>query len=91
MVAQVVGSARLALRGLMAIPRPRAEVGDVALTRSFEALRAHADSLAARLGHSSIVSMGMSDDFELAIAAGSTHVRVGSALFGARPPRQPNQ
>jgi PLP dependent protein len=30
-------------------------------------------------------SMGMSGDFEAAIAAGATHVRVGSAIFGARP------
>ncbi|HEX4890520.1 MAG TPA: YggS family pyridoxal phosphate-dependent enzyme, partial [Alphaproteobacteria bacterium] len=30
------------------------------------------------------LSMGMSDDFELAIRHGATHVRVGSALFGAR-------
>jgi PLP dependent protein len=30
------------------------------------------------------LSMGMSEDFEIAIAAGATHVRVGSALFGAR-------
>jgi pyridoxal phosphate enzyme (YggS family) len=31
------------------------------------------------------LSMGMSDDFEAAIAAGATHVRVGSAIFGERP------
>ena len=31
-----------------------------------------------------ILSMGMSDDFETAIRFGATHVRVGSALFGAR-------
>ena len=30
------------------------------------------------------LSMGMSDDFEIAIALGATHVRVGSAIFGAR-------
>jgi len=30
--------------------------------------------------------MGMSDDFETAIAHGATHVRVGSAIFGARHP-----
>jgi PLP dependent protein len=30
------------------------------------------------------LSMGMSADFEAAIAAGATHVRVGSAIFGAR-------
>lgn len=35
----------------------------------------------------SVCSMGMSDDFEIAVAEGSTQVRVGSALFGARPPR----
>jgi uncharacterized pyridoxal phosphate-containing UPF0001 family protein len=29
--------------------------------------------------------MGMSDDFETAIAHGATHVRIGSALFGPRP------
>ncbi len=33
-----------------------------------------------------VVSMGMSGDFECAIAHGATHVRVGSAIFGARPP-----
>ena len=31
------------------------------------------------------LSMGMSDDFEIAIAFGATHVRVGTAIFGARP------
>jgi uncharacterized pyridoxal phosphate-containing UPF0001 family protein len=33
------------------------------------------------------LSMGMSDDFEIAIAEGATMVRVGTALFGARPAR----
>ena len=33
-----------------------------------------------------MLSMGMSADFETAIAMGATHVRVGSALFGHRPP-----
>jgi PLP dependent protein len=33
------------------------------------------------------ISMGMSADFETAIALGATHVRVGSAIFGARPPK----
>ena len=32
-----------------------------------------------------VLSMGMSGDFEAAILAGATHVRVGSAIFGARP------
>ena len=41
--------------------------------------------LAAELGLAGL-SMGMSDDFETAIAFGATHVRVGSAIFGSRPP-----
>jgi uncharacterized pyridoxal phosphate-containing UPF0001 family protein len=32
------------------------------------------------------LSMGMSGDFETAIGCGATHVRVGSAIFGSRPP-----
>jgi pyridoxal phosphate enzyme (YggS family) len=43
----------------------------------------HLAQIAARNGLSGL-SMGMSDDFETAIAHGATHVRVGSALFGAR-------
>ncbi len=39
--------------------------------------------IGARNGLDSL-SMGMSDDFEIAIAQGATHVRVGSAIFGAR-------
>jgi uncharacterized pyridoxal phosphate-containing UPF0001 family protein len=34
------------------------------------------------------LSMGMSDDFAVAIAEGATMVRIGSALFGARPPKE---
>jgi pyridoxal phosphate enzyme (YggS family) len=41
--------------------------------------------IAARNGLAGL-SMGMSDDFETAIAHGATHVRVGSAIFGARVP-----
>jgi pyridoxal phosphate enzyme (YggS family) len=62
------------LRGLMCIPPADADP-----TPHFRALAA----LAARHGLG-VLSMGMSADFEAAIAAGATHVRVGSALFGAR-------
>jgi hypothetical protein len=41
-------------------------------------------AMARRLGLP-VISMGMSGDFEAAIAEGATHVRVGSAIFGARP------
>lgn len=44
--------------------------------------------LAARNGLSGL-SMGMSGDYETAIRLGATHVRVGTALFGARPPLSP--
>ena len=43
------------------------------------------NSIAARNGIG-LLSMGMSADFELAIQLGATHVRVGSAIFGSRPP-----
>ncbi|HSU22579.1 MAG TPA: YggS family pyridoxal phosphate-dependent enzyme [Variovorax sp.] len=73
---------RLALRGVMAIPEPAPdfEAQRALFLRAatvFERLRA--DGLAL-----DTLSMGMSADLEAAIAAGSTMVRVGSALFGAR-------
>ena len=76
---------RLRLRGLMAIPEPAPD---------FEAARAvhmRAKTLfdqmnAAGLGLDTL-SLGMSADLEAAIAAGSTMVRVGSAIFGGRPPK----
>jgi pyridoxal phosphate enzyme (YggS family) len=64
----------LPLSGLMCIP-PEAE--DPAPHFALLA------EMAARNGLSGL-SMGMSSDFEAAIAAGATHVRVGSAIFGAR-------
>ena len=73
----------LQLRGLMSIPAP---VADLALRReSFARLRRLFETLRTDFPGCDTLSMGMSDDFELAIAEGSTMVRVGSALFGARP------
>jgi hypothetical protein len=46
--------------------------------------------LAAELGLAGL-SMGMSADFETAVAFGATHVRVGSEIFGARPPQPPRR
>lgn len=78
----VVASPRLRLRGLMAIPAPAADPLDRA--RAFARMRDLFDRL--RTSHPSIdtLSMGMSDDFELAIREGATMVRIGSLLFGAR-------
>lgn len=73
---------RLKLRGLMAIPEP---TSDVALQRErFAALRHLRDALNAEGLLLDTLSMGMSDDLEAAIAEGSTMVRVGTAIFGAR-------
>ncbi|MFV0514627.1 MAG: YggS family pyridoxal phosphate-dependent enzyme [Jhaorihella sp.] len=66
----------LPVRGLMCIP-PVSEEPSLHF-----ALLAR---IAARNGLTGL-SMGMSDDFETAIAQGATHVRVGSAIFGAREP-----
>lgn len=66
----------LPLQGLMCIP-PEGEDP----TPHFAQLAA----MAARNGLDGL-SMGMSSDFEAAIAHGATHVRVGSAIFGARRP-----
>ena len=55
---------------------------------AFEELRQIRDAAQERLGRSlPILSMGMSGDFEVAVAAGSTMVRLGTVLFGPRPPR----
>lgn len=70
----------LALRGLMAIPAPRAD-----MRPAFARLRALRDDLARTSGADlPVLSMGMSDDFEAAIAEGATCVRIGTALFGQR-------
>jgi len=65
------------LRGLMAIPEPGA---DRSRYRSVKALY---DSLKDEYGFDTL-SLGMSDDMDVAIAEGSTMVRIGTAIFGAR-------
>jgi PLP dependent protein len=73
---------RLRLRGLMTIPEPTT---DAALARRrFETLRDLQGELVRGGLPLDTLSMGMSDDFEAAIAAGATMVRVGSAIFGPR-------
>jgi pyridoxal phosphate enzyme (YggS family) len=72
----------LRLRGLMAITEP---FPDPALRRaSFGRLRVLFDAVRARHPGADTLSMGMSDDFALAIEEGSTLVRIGTALFGPR-------
>lgn len=73
---------RLALRGLMAIPEPSPDMQKLA--SQFALLRQLHDDLNQQGFALDTLSMGMSADLELAIAAGATQVRVGTALFGAR-------
>jgi len=82
LAAAVAALPRLKLRGLMAIPEPEPDAARqrVPFTRMREL---YGDLLARGLSLDTL-SMGMSDDLEAAIAEGSTMVRVGTAIFGAR-------
>ena len=70
---------RLTLRGLMTLP-PQSDT-PAHWFAQLAALRARLQRDGAALDS---LSMGMSGDFEEAIAAGATHVRIGTAIFGAR-------
>lgn len=72
----------LRLRGLMTIPE--ASTDPAIYCRRFSALRTLLEELRARGLALDTLSMGMSSDLQTAIAQGSTMVRVGSAIFGAR-------
>lgn len=83
LAATIAAEPNLRLRGLMAIPAPwpdaeRRRDAFVRMRTLFEALVA---------GHAQVdtLSMGMSSDYAEAIAEGATLVRIGTALFGARP------
>ncbi len=79
----VAGLPRLALRGLMAIPAP---ARDLAAQRApFRRLRELMEQLNDRGLALDTLSMGMSEDLEAAILEGATLVRIGTAIFGARP------
>ncbi|AGA89589.1 pyridoxal phosphate enzyme, YggS family [Thioflavicoccus mobilis 8321] len=74
---------RLAVRGLMTLPAP---AGTLTEQRApFRALRRLRDALATPARPLEVLSMGMSDDLEAAIAEGATLVRIGTAVFGPRP------
>lgn len=80
-LADGAAAAGLLVRGVMAVAPlgadPRA---------AFDRLAAVAARLTAQHPRATWISAGMSGDLEAAIAAGATHVRVGTALFGHRPP-----
>jgi pyridoxal phosphate enzyme (YggS family) len=68
---------RLRLRGLMAIPEPGAD------RSRYREVRQIYDALKNEFGFDTL-SMGMSDDLEIALAEGATMVRIGTAIFGPR-------
>ncbi|MGL5004014.1 MAG: YggS family pyridoxal phosphate-dependent enzyme [Casimicrobium sp.] len=75
----------LTLRGVMGMPEPG--IGDDETRKQFLALRDVFERAKKKYSSVDTFSIGMSDDLEIAIACGSTMVRVGTALFGARPTR----
>jgi pyridoxal phosphate enzyme (YggS family) len=84
LAAKILECPHLQLQGLMTMARfgaPEAE-----LRRTFAGLRRLSESISRETGvpmpH---LSMGMSDDYEAAIAEGATIVRIGTAIFGPRP------
>ena len=97
---QVPDAARMAaalpsvrLRGLMCIPPVSTHPGEN--FRYFETLRQLAVDITREMVDNNldmdVLTMGMSGDYADAVAAGSTCVRVGSALFGPRPPVSPGK
>ena len=81
---------RLQLRGLMCIPPPESD--PAAQRARFRDLSDLLHALQAQGLPVDTLSMGMSGDYAAAILEGATHVRIGTAIFGARPsfaPRNP--
>lgn len=79
---------RLKLRGLMSIPDP---VSEDDLQRAHQQLKTLFEDVKADHPTPEMfdtLSMGMTNDLELAISEGSTMVRIGTALFGARAPKE---
>ena len=85
LASQIASLPRLRLRGIMSIPEPAPDFASALAVHQrslvvYEALQAEGFGL-------DTLSLGMSADLEAAIQAGSTMVRVGSAIFGARTPQ----
>ncbi len=82
--AQLRNLPRLRVRGLMAIPRPHAD--PEAQRQAFRRMRIlFDDAKPSNALHWDTLSMGMSQDFEIAIEEGATMIRIGTAIFGPRP------
>ena len=79
---QVASLPRLKLRGLMCVARLRSSEQE--LRQQFGRMNELLKFLQAQGLDVDVLSMGMSDDLETAVACGATHVRIGSAIFGQR-------
>lgn len=84
LAADIAKYPNLRLRGLMAIPAPAPD--DAMRRHAFADMRRCFDRLKAMHPGVDTLSMGMSDDYALAIAEGATMIRIGTALFGPRGP-----
>jgi pyridoxal phosphate enzyme (YggS family) len=82
----IVALPNLALRGLMVIPAPAPDPGQ--RRDAFRRTRLLFDALRASHPQMDTLSMGMSDDYPIAIEEGSTMIRLGTALFGPRPSKE---
>jgi PLP dependent protein len=83
LVGTVSALPKLTLRGLMTIPEP---TDDESLQRQqFKQMRLLLNDLKKEGVVLDTLSMGMSSDYKIAIEEGATIVRIGSAIFGARP------
>ncbi|MEQ6901672.1 YggS family pyridoxal phosphate-dependent enzyme [Nocardioides sp. YIM 152588] len=80
LAARVAEAEHLRLRGLMAVAPLGEEPGD-----AFARLAGIRSSFLAEHPEADVLSAGMSGDLEAAVAAGATHVRVGTAVLGSRP------
>lgn len=81
----IAGMPRLCLRGVMSIPDPQADdAAMLAVHRQVVAVFARIRDSVPGLAQWDTISLGMTADMHTAIAAGSTLVRVGSGIFGAR-------
>ena len=85
LAAAIAQQPRLRLRGLMAIPTPHAQIE--ARRPAYRAMATLFRQLSEQHSGLDTLSMGMSEDYPLAIEEGATMVRIGSALFGARAPK----
>jgi hypothetical protein len=82
---RIVGLKSLHFRGLMTIPTATDDTKQ--LIKEFTLLRSIHELVKSYVPEPqdwNVLSMGMSDDFSIAIQEGATHVRIGTAIFGAR-------